>query len=439
MRAALDLIKGQIPTRTAVDVEFHGRMLAVDPIMDGQPRFAVMFGSDVVSLRSQNQEVAAQIIAAGSTEVVTYTVIGDVEPGSTIAISNTEHLVVTEVTHYVEQGTKLTRYKTSTAVLGVYAAGTSVTFVAFPIAVIQGTDVTENKVLVDSARALAVGDTITLATTPAAMTYLTDTATITGVQTVFKFTDHTRYIITIGSTKLPITSSTAAQIRVNTAYVSRELLLPELSGPYLADIVGGKTFGTAAENIVIAVTAPEDGMSKEVTRNGVALSLPLKAGDIALLTHENGSSHVVSEDEIEADVSENARWGCGIDLAVPAPVRLNWLIRTSSPLNFIIETDAGSETIALASGATFSLQRELEATQKFTLRASGNGSFRIITNPMRDGVRSMRYSYVVRLTGDEVWSGAGLVLKPLFPRLGDARAHNTDEDTLYISSGGIIL
>lgn len=439
MRAALDLIKGQIPTRTAVDVEFHGRMLAVDPLMDGQSRFAVMFGLDVVSLRSQNHEVAASIIAAGSYEVVTFTVIGDVEIGSTIAISNTEHLIVSSVEHYVEQGTRLTKYRTSTPVLGVYAAGTAVTFVAFPVTVIQGTDVTADKILVDSARALAVGDVLTLAATPAAMTYLTDAATVIGVQTVFKFTDRVRYLVSVAAGGLPVTTATGAQVRVHTAYASRELLLPELSGPYVADIIGGKTFGTAAENIVIAVTAPEDGVSQEVRRNGVAFSLPVKAGDLALLMHENGTSLVVSEDEVLAEVNSNSRWGCGIDLAVAAPIKLNWLIRTSSPLTFIIETDAGTEKVELASGATFSLQRDIPSTQKFTLRASGKGSFQIITNPMRDGVRSMRYSYVVKLTGDEVWAGAGLVLKPLFPRLGDARAHTTDEDALYLSSGGIIL
>lgn len=439
MRAALDLIKGQIPARAAVDVEFHGRMLALDPTLDGQARFAVMFGSDVVSLRSRNHETTAQITGAGANEIVTYANIGDVEEGAVIAINSTEHLLVTKVEHFSELGTKFTRYRTKTQVLGVYPISTPVSFVSFPIQVIQGTDVNQTKLLVDSARALAVGDVLAVANTPAAMTYLADAAKITSVKTVFRFNDRARYLVQIDTPCVQLTMNDNVQVRVSAAYVSGELLLPELSGPYLADVIGGKTYGTSPEDITMSVTAPEDGESVRVSRNGVAISAPVKAGDLALFVHERGASKAVSEDEIIAELDHESRWGCGIDMAVAAPLFLDWLVKANSSLTLRIETDAGVEIVVVDAGTTLSVRRQLAATEKFTLRATSAGDFRIITNPMRDGVRSMRYSYVVQLTGDEVWSGAGLVLKPLLPRLTDSRAHNTDEDALYLSSGGIIL
>lgn len=440
MRAALDIIRGQIPLRTAVDVVFHGKMIAPDPFMDGSSRFAVMYGSDVVSLRSQNHEAAAQIIAAGSNTIITTSVIKDVEVGSVLSIAGAEHLVVAETRQYTDvDGSKRTQYTTATPILGVYAVGTKVIFESFPLVIVQGTDVISSKILVDSKRVVVVGDTLTLVTTPDAMTYLTDVATITGVQTVFKFTDRTRYILDISTPKLPITSGLVTHIRVNTAYVSEELQLPELSGPYLADIIGGKTYGTAAENISMSVTAPVDGTSTSVSRNGVAFSLPVKAGDVSLLTHEFGNSYVVSEDEVKAQPDESTRWGCGIVFAVSAPVHLNWIVTASSPLTFMLETDSGTETIEIASGAYAAILKTYAATSKLILRAVSNGVFRITTNPMRDGIRSFRYSYVVQLTGDEIWSGAGIVLKPLFPRLGSVIASTPDQDGLHISSGGLIL
>jgi hypothetical protein len=440
MRAALDIIRGQIPTRTAVDISFHGKMIAPDPYMDGSSRFAVMYGSDVVSLRSQNHEVATEIIAAGSNLVVTATVIGDVEVGSVIAIANTEHLVVSDTLQTTDvNGNKVTEYTTATAVLGVYDVGTQVTFESFPIQVIQGTDVNNTKILVDSKRVVVVGDVLTLVTTPEALTYLTDVATVTSVQAVFKFTDRMRYIIGVSLPKLQITSDLVTHVRVNTAYTSEELQLPELSGPYLADVIGGKTYGTAAESISLSVTAPIDGASTSVDRNGVAFSLPVKAGDLSLLTHEFGNSHVISEDEIVATPESSTRWGCGIIFAVPAPLQLNWIVTASSALTFMIETDAGTDTIEIASGAYAAVLKTYTKTSKLILRAVSNGAFHISTNPMRDGIRSFRYSYVVRLTGNEIWSGAGIVLKPLFPRLGDAIASTSDQDGLFISSGGLIL
>lgn len=439
MRAALDVIKGQIPARAPVDVEFHGRMLALDPTLDGQARFAVMFGSDVVSLRSRNHEMTAQITGAGANEIVTVTNIGDVEVGAVIAVNSTEHLIVTKVEQFTESGTKYTRYTTKTQVLGVYPIGTSVTFVSFPIQVIQGTDVNTTKILVDSTRAIAVGDILTVASTPAAMTHLTDSTKVTSVKSVFRFNDRTRYLVQIETPRVPLTNADSVQVRVSTAYVSGELLLPELSGPYLADVIGGKTYGTASESLTISITAPEDGESVQVSRNGVAITAPVKAGDLALFTHERGTSKAVSEDEIIAELDGDSRWGCGIDLAVAAPLFLDWLVKANSSLTLRVETDAGTETITVDAGTTLSVRRQIAATEKFTLRATSAGDFRIITNPMRDGVRSLRYSYVVKLTGEEVWSGSGLVLKPLLPRLTDARAHNADEDTLYLSSGGVIL
>jgi len=399
-----------------------------------------MYGSDVVSLRSQNHETAAQIIAAGSTNVVTSTIIGDIEVGSVISISNAEHMIVASTSQYVDvDGSKRTQYTTANQVLGVYDVGTQVTFESFPLTVIQGTDVSTTKILVDSKRVVVVGDILTLVTTPEAMTYLTDVATVTSVRTVFKFVDRVRYILEISQPRLPITSDTVTHVRVSTAYVSEELQLPELSGPYLADVVGGKTYGTAAEKISLSVTAPIDGSSTSVSRNGVAFSLPVKAGDLSLLVHEFGGSHVISEDEITATPDASTRWGCGIVFAVPAPLQLNWIVTASSPLTFMIETDDGVETIDIASGAYVAVLKTYAQTSKLILRAVSTGTFHIATNPMRDGIRSFRYSYVVQLTGDEIWSGAGIVLKPLFPRLGDAIASTPDQDGLNISSGGLIL
>lgn len=435
MRAATDLVLGQIPGRMPTNVCFHGKIVALDKALSGRVRMATALGSEPASLRTRLSESLAVIGSIGTTEITTETVLGDVPDGSVLLIDRREHVQTSSCTRSTGAVGNRTTYSLTTALADVYAPGTSVELSSFPIEIVQGTDVDAHKILVDSTEILAPGDVLAVVERPSSIMYLTDAAEIVSVAVVFQFNNRLRYLLEITTPLVPLLQGTA-HVRAGLAYESEEIPLPALSGPYLADVIGGKIFGTGKENIALSVGF--DGEKAErCAANSVLCSVPVRAGSLGMLKHQHGTSSIRSEDEI-ACVPDSERWGCGIVLPLEAQVHIDLLFSVTASATLFIDVDGSVETVELSPGLAQLVRRALTGTV-IILRMRTIGPFNIRTNPMRDGVSSLRYSYVVQTTGDDVWAGGSLLLKPLFPQVSVQLAVSADGDSLAISSGGIIL
>lgn len=435
MRAATDLVLGQIPGRMPTNVCFHGKIVALDKALSGRVRMATALGSEPASLRTRLSESLAVIGSIGTSEIITETVLGDVPDGSVLLLDRREHVQTFSCIRSTGAVGNRTTYNLTTPLADVYAPGTSVELSSFPVEIVQGTDVDAHKILVDSSEILAPGDVLATVERPNSIMYLTDTAKIVSAAVVFQFNNRLRYLLEITTPLAPLREGTA-HVRAGLAYESEEIPLPALSGPYLADIIGGKIFGTGKENISLSVGF--DGEKAEMkARNAVLCSVPVCAGSLGLLQHQHGSSSIRSEDELVC-TPEQERWGCGVVLPLEAPVHIDLLFSVTAPATLFVDVDGAIETIQLTPGTAQLVRRTLTGTV-IVLRMRTIGPFTIRTNPMRDGISSLRYSYVVPTAGDDVWAGGSLLLKPLLPQVSDQLAVNADGDTMAISCGGIIL
>jgi hypothetical protein len=210
-----------------------------------------------------------------------------------------------------------------------------------------------------------------------------------------------------------------------------------MSGPYVFDVVGGKTFGLGSDKLsVTAEFHNYDIATSTAGRNEVGLSLPIRAGDACLWRFEYGYAMPRSLDQIELNLDDDGQCAFGFELPNPALLEIDWLLTGQLELERLVVDGE----VAFESGSASNIRWTGTAQRVVLVFAGGaKAKINISTNPIRRGYRSMSYSYVANTHPAESWSGGHLLLKPLLKQLGDSVACNADRSALVLNSGGFIL
>lgn len=442
MRAGTDLVRQQIPTRVSVNTVFQSSLLSIDQGMTGSSRFAVSMNSGGHgNIRSQTASSLAEIAGAHQTVLVIKDAIQGLTEGCILRIGSSENVTVTSflVETTVTNATKTT-ITIGTPLQASYSATTQVVFVAFPVTLIQSA-IAATKILIDASAPLVAGDRVATVVQHGSVTSVIDVARVASSTMVFVMSaTTTRWLVTTTS---PVTAAAGSTVfvRADTAYLSDEIQLPSLSGPYLIDVAGGKTFGTGDDGLIVSVAFKG---SSDVTytgpRNTVAISPPIRSGDLACWKYERGSAMLLGLDDVFLTPDATGRLGLGLDLPVFAPVNIDWVVSSSSPLTLNFETDTETTSATVVSGTETAVTLALTGTYVIIRAISAPGQpIRIKSNPMTAGFNTAQYSYHVSVSGSDVWSGCGLLLKPLTLQASDLLAMDSEQESMSITAGGMIL
>jgi hypothetical protein len=310
-----------------------------------------------------------------------------------------------------------------------------VNFVAFPVTTTASVSIAGTTLTVDSPYFIVPGDQMFQLSQPASTFVSTPRVNVTAATQIAKIDVSTdRWTLTIDPATFAADPSSILYVAANIAYRSIRVPLDDMSGPYLADLMGGKTFGSGSDGISISLNFyGGNSHSAIVSRNELAVSSPIRVGDVALWSLSTGSVTVRSLDEIELKLDSDGNFATAFELPISTSISLDWIMKHGNG-SFNLFADGVS---VLSSGilAWTGTARRLE------LRLAGNANdvWRITTNPIRVGYRSVQYSYVVSVKPEEVWNGTCVMLKPLIKQLSSSLAHDRDGENISVNSGAIVL
>jgi hypothetical protein len=436
MKALVDIIRKQLPTRVTPSWRYNSRPILLDPEMRGVSRFGVQLSCGLGSISSRLNVGLTRRAGNGDIVLVTETLPEGLIVGAFIDIAREEQALVTALQQVVDAtGLKLWHWTLDHALLNSFAVGAQVNFVAFPVTTIASVSVGDTTLTVDSPYFIVPGDQMFQLSQPATTFVSTQHVDVTAVSQIAQIDVSTmRWSLTIEPTTFDADYSSTLYIAANVAYRSIRVPLDDMSGPYLADLMGGKTFGSGSDGLLISLDFyGGNSRSTTVTRNELAVSAPIRAGDAALWSQSTGSIIAISLDEIEFKLDTSGNFATAFELPISTSISLDWIVKRG----------AGSFNL-LADGVSVRSSDNLAWTgtvRRLELRLTGNANdtWRVATNPIRVGYRSVQYSYMISTKPEEVWNGTCVILKPLIKQLSNSLAHDRDGENVSVNSGAIIL
>jgi hypothetical protein len=356
-----------------------------------------------------------------------------------IDLDRQEQLIVTRTTKVFDPDGSISYiWSLDAPIVGAYASGAKINYVAFPVTVMRSAKVGEKTLIVDSETFIVPGDQAFFISRPASTLVSTPVVEVTSVSkdSVISM-KRSRWLVSVAELHQDVSVNDYMYLRALVAYRSTLAPLPTMSGPYVFDIAGGKTFGSGSDDLKISAEFHNNDITYSVGgRHSEAISLPIRSGDISLWRFEMGKIKIKSLDNVVVTLDENGECAFGVELPVEVNVELDWIIE--GQLSFMqLQTD---DNIVINSDQTVNVRWSGKTRKMVLLLAGAAGSkISISTNPIRRGYRSMQYSYVAQTHTTESWSGSHLQLKPLLKQLIDSVAHDVDQNSIELSSGGIIL
>jgi hypothetical protein len=436
MKALVDLVRKQLPTRVAANWRYNNCPMLLDPEMRGVARFGVQLSCGLGSISSRLNVGLTRRAGVGDTVLVTSTLPEGLAVGAFIDIAREEQALVVTLQQTVDAtGQKLWHWTLDHALLHSFAVDAQVNFVAFPVTTTASVSIAGTTLTVDSPYFIVPGDQMFQLSQPASTFVSTPRVNVTAATQIAKIDVSTdRWTLTIDPATFAADPSSILYVAANIAYRSIRVPLDDMSGPYLADLMGGKTFGSGSDGISISLNFyGGNSHSAIVSRNELAVSSPIRVGDVALWSLSTGSVTVRSLDEIELKLDSDGNFATAFELPISTSISLDWIMKHGNG-SFNLFADGVS---VLSSGilAWTGTARRLE------LRLAGNANdvWRITTNPIRVGYRSVQYSYVVSVKPEEVWNGTCVMLKPLIKQLSSSLAHDRDGENISVNSGAIVL
>jgi hypothetical protein len=320
-------------------------------------------------------------------------------------------------------------------VISPYLKNTTITLRAFPAVLRRAVKVGDTSIVVDSPYNLVPGDKFFTVSRPELIPVASPMTMMTAVESQMQiYASVHRWSATTEINHMEIASDSVIYVEANIGYKSTKLQLPDMSGPYIADVFGGKTFGSSKDDITLSVKffGAENKVSV-VKPNEVVVSLPVRAGDLALWSFERGSCSVLSQDAVDIKLDNNGCAGLAHEMPIKAPVILELDIDRASR----VWTEADDEKTEERGPGLFKSTSECR-TIKLCIVGVPNDVVRITTNSLRLNYRAMVYSYCSRTKSQESWAGGSLILKPLMRQLNDLLADSDDGDYLNVNNGGLV-
>lgn len=439
MIAARELLRQQLPVRTVPVWTYGGMPISVDPAMTGEARFAARVDAGIGTISSRLSIGLKRRASTGERQLFVGSLPPGMVDGALFDIARIEQTVVTRYQAIFEtDGSTTYVLYLDAPLLGNYAVDTRLNYIAFPATVVRAAKPGETELIVDVDTFIVPGDRLFFVSRPMATIITTPETKVTAASRDAVITQQrSRWRVTVNEIVENVAVNSFAYLKTLVAYRSARVPLPSMSGPYVFDVAGGKTFGVGSDELLVTAEFHSyDIDTATASRNEVGVTLPIRAGDLCLWRFEHGHMTPRSLDVIELELDELGQAAFGVELPMPVPVEIDLLISGQAELeqlviDDVITLDFGTPTNVKWSGAA----------QRIEFRFAGGASARlnISTNPIRRGYRSMNYSYVANTHAAESWSGGHLMLKPVFKQLEDSIAHNSDRSALVLSSGGIIL
>jgi hypothetical protein len=439
VKQALQIIRDQLPTRVMQSWRYYSKPIALDPSLTGQARFAVQIDTGVGSISSKLSSNIIRRVGAGDNMLVTTDVPPGITVGALLDLNKTEQAVLTSLEERTEpDNTKAWYWTIDHGLANAFAVGTSINFVAFPLILVRDLSIGDTTVIAESVDFIVPGDQLFTISMPA-MTIISSPyrAVLSAIAIAQVDQNTTRWQIEIDPSVSAASTGDVIYARASVAYKSSRVPLSDLSGPYLVDMMGGKTFGLGSDNLMVSFKF-SGGLEYRTTctRNAVALSLPIRVGDVSLWSIEHGTVRVRSQDHLELLLDKNGGFNIGVEFPMEIPLNIDWIIdRGNGRLALFID---GVSVIDMASATNI---RWTGSARTLELRVAGSAFdvWSITTNPVRIGYRSVEYTYVAQTNPEEVWNGTHVVLKPMLKQLAASIASDSSNSSIAISSGGIIL
>jgi hypothetical protein len=404
--------------------------------MSGKSRFAVHVDTGTSVIRSADNLVASSRINVNSTSIRVANTIPGLTAGSLICIDKNEVVVVDEIQQVLmPNGSYQYNLLLDEGTVSPYAQGTPIDVIAFPAIVRRACVPGSTSIYLDTMFDIIPGDSFFMLSRPELILVMSPKTEISAASVDMNINASLkRWNVECDPCYTDIPADSVIYIEANVGYMSKKTQLTDMSGPYIADIFSGKTLGDTKEDVRICMSF--DGavpLTSNVSTNEVAVSLPVRAGDLCLWSFEHGSATFISYDECLIKLDEKGRAGFAVELPVAAQMILEFEVDGASRLwtehdNVVIESDPATMKVDHTSKII-----------KICCTGIPLSNVRIKTNPLRLNYRSVTYSYVSKLKSGESWTGGGLVLKPLLRQARDLSAVSDDGDYLTINTAGFLL
>lgn len=439
MIAARELLRKQLPVRTTPVWEYGGMPISVDPAMTGEARFAARVDAGIGTISSRLSIGLKRRASAGDSQLFVGALPTGIVNGALFDLGRQEQVVVTRYQPFFEaDGSTTYVLFLDAALVGNYTADTLLNYVAFPATVVRAAKAGTTELLVDADTFLVPGDKAFTISRPMVTIVSTPETTVKAVAKDAAITQNrTRWRVTVDEIVEDVAVNSFIYFRALVAYKSARVPLPSMSGPYVFDVAGGKTFGLGQDKLqVTAELHNYDIETSTAGRNEVGLTLPIRAGDACLWRFEYGTAVPRTLDNIELQLDDAGQCSFGFELPIAAQIELDWLLTGQLDLEAIyVDNEKIIDNAGVANIRWTGLCQRL----MIVLAGGARSKISVSTNPIRRGYRSMSYSYVANTHPAESWSGGHLLLKPLLKQLADSVACNADRSALALNSGGFIL
>lgn len=439
MIAARELLRKQLPVRTTPVWQYGGMPIDVDPAMTGEARFAARVDAGIGTISSRLSIGLKRRASAGDSQLFVGALPTGIVDGAMFDVDRREQVIITSYQPFFEaDGSTTYVLNLDAALVGNYATETRLNYIAFPATVVRTAKAGSTEVIVDADTFIVPGDKAFTVSRPMTTLVSTPETTVLSVTKEAAITQNrTRWRVQLSEIVEDVSVNSYIYFRAFVAYRSARVPLPSMSGPYVFDVVGGKTFGLGSDKLSVTAEFHNYDISTSTAgRNEVGLSLPIRAGDACLWRFEYGYATPRSLDQIEINLDDDGQCALGFELPTPALLEIDWLITGQLELERLIV----DREVAFESSSASSVRWTGTAQRVVLVFAGGaKAKINISTNPIRRGYRSMSYSYVANTHPAESWSGGHLLLKPLLKQLSDSVACNVDHSALVLNSGGFIL
>jgi hypothetical protein len=310
MISSIDIIKNVMPVRLSANWQFYGRPIGVDYAMTGTSRFATQVDTGASTIRTSSTTQCSERISSNAKTIRVYSLVPGMIAGCLIDINKDEIAVVDSIERVMlPSGEIQWDLVLDEGVISPYLKNTTITLRAFPAVLRRAVKVGDTSIVVDSPYNLVPGDKFFTVSRPELIPVASPMTMMTAVESQMQiYASVHRWSATTEINHMEIASDSVIYVEANIGYKSTKLQLPDMSGPYIADVFGGKTFGSSKDDITLSVKffGAENKVSV-VKPNEVVVSLPVRAGDLALWSFERGSCSVLSQDAVDIKLDNN---GC---------------------------------------------------------------------------------------------------------------------------------
>jgi hypothetical protein len=421
-------------------------MLSVDDSMRGYARFGKKIGTDNVTLSSDVSMELAEQVTVGMTVVYTKTKVNGTTSGSLFKFPDTALICLNNPTQLVDNdGTTVWAWEVDegTPVQGTYDVDSVVSVYGHPALFLKGDS---GNIQIRTTTKIVPGDNlIPVHDTDAGLIEgkyvqieaVGDCVTIPGATPV------NSYSVSIPRRYVHLFDDTLCYIKADVAYVSPLIPATEINGVFFLDFVSGTTLGDDTEDVSISLNIHRSDYSiarsyTAVGKNTAVVLGATPAADLATGNVDRGRLVPMYDGSLYSVNNEEGLCAFGYDFVTAIDTKLRLSVKGQAGTEIRVTTSNGTTLYTLSVTPTVIDLSDIE-TPFVVFRVTGAANSSLIWKSLStdEDCSFITYSVVARIKQEEVWSGSGLVLKPVMSPLKDSYA--IVDGTTFIINGGAFL